>query len=245
MYGIKNFEELTSKGCYFKLVTKNGKVIVKRNLLEILLKRDYSVKFAKLYDRIKDFKSDRNNYIELKICGALGYCSRSKNADGSIDLTIGNMDELICINIYECGIEDSSIGMNALKVINKKCIGKYILTQDGELVASGRGIPSDLTIDKLLNKIVTNIAAGKTDINVLSKLPLEKWNKDFERCGQNMTDFIVDLYSKIQTEEACKFDLKASRDTLLKIKDCDVERIKLLVDRRIKKDSNLENSNSL
>ena len=245
MYGIKNFEELTSKGSYFKLVTKNGKVMVKRNLLEMLLKRDYSVEFAKLYDRIKDFKSDKSNYIELKICGALGYCSRRKKADGSIGLTIGNINELICVNIYECRLEDSSIGMNAFKVINKKCIGKYILTQDGELVASGRGIPSDLTVDKLLNKIVTSIAAGEIDMNVLSKLPLEKWNKDFERCGQNMTDFIVDLYSKIQTAEACKFNLESSRDALLKVKDCDIERIKILLDKRINSNDNLEKFGNL
>ena len=220
MYKIKNFKELTEKGVYFKLVTKGDKVIVKRNLLETLLKTNIEVDLPNLYNRIKDFKSNRSNYIELKIEGPMEYSDKQK------DSALKSIKELISVNIYECRIEDHEITNGAFKIISKKCVGKYVLTKDGEFVMSKKGLVSNVTLDKILERIIRNITDGKTDLNVLKKLPLKEWSENFAKNGQNIADFIIDLYSLIETDEANKFKHPTAKQALLNTRDFNLDIIK-------------------
>ena len=184
-----------------------------------------------LYNKIKNFKSNKNSYIELKIEGPLEYYARTEKEDGTNDLSLKKIEDLICVNVYECKIEESEIPGGTSKVPNKKCIGKYVLTKDGEFIMSQTWLTDNLTADIILERVIRNLTEGKISIEILSKLPLRDWNKEFALNNQNLSDFIMDLYSTIETEEANKFNHPVAKEALLKTIDFNLIRIKELLDR--------------
>ena len=204
MYRIKNFERLLMKNDRFDLVVKNGRIKVKRNLLEALANIDYVVEMPKLYKKITENDKYTDGYLELKIIDNFKYTTRHKSEEnGKIveNQFYVTSKDLYVVSINNCVVGSRMMGSGRCEVVRKRTIGSYIVTSDGDYVMSLSHITSYPTVDKILKVVLTNISEGITSLEVFKKLPLADFCKDFKRCDQDIIKYVKSIYSNLCNKE--------------------------------------------
>ena len=82
------------------------------------------------------------------------------------------------------------------------------------------------TSEEILRSTIRNIVDGYVGIEALEKLPLDKFNEDYIRCGKNMRRYILRLFSTLSNKQLGRFKDCEQGSPLVEMKNKDVEDIK-------------------